>query len=214
MIRSMSCLLVASLLAVTVSSATTSTQTGADLVSVILASIKGRNEMDSVARYLEMSRDALAKELPLESSGRKLSYTFFAPTSFAFTMQMPLDAVDPLVVDESLRNKVLTRHFARQRVSSDDLSKLDKLVMADAKEAALTRTADTKTNRINNAEIQPGAIQLSNNLGTVYFVDRVFMTGEEVGEAIRAHSVKNPNSGFGLFGVPPPPDAPVFLPRQ
>lgn len=70
MIRSMSCLLVASLLAVTVSSATTSTQTGADLVSVILASIKGRNEMDSVARYLEMSRDALAKELPLESSGK------------------------------------------------------------------------------------------------------------------------------------------------
>lgn len=56
-------------------------------------------------------------------------------------MQMPLDAVDPLVVDATLRNKVLTRHFARQRVSSDDLSKLDKLVMADAKEAALTRTA-------------------------------------------------------------------------
>ncbi len=74
--------------------------------------------------------------------------------------------------------------------------------------------AGTKTNRINGAEILPGAIQLANNLGTIYFVDRVFMTGEEVDEAIRAHSVKNPNSGFGLFGVPPPPDAPVFLPTQ
>jgi len=58
----------------------------------------------------------------------------------AFLRQMPQDAVDPLVVDDALRNKVLIRHFARQRVSSDDLSKLDKLVMADAKEAVLTRT--------------------------------------------------------------------------
>ena len=72
--------------------------------------------------------------------GRKLSYTFFAPTSFAFLVQMPQDAVDPLVVDDALRNKVLIRHFARQRVSADDLSKLDKLVMADSKEAVLSRT--------------------------------------------------------------------------
>lgn len=67
---SMSFLFVASLLVVTVSSATPSTKTGADLVSVILAAIKGQNEMDSVARYLGMSRDALAKELPLETSGK------------------------------------------------------------------------------------------------------------------------------------------------
>jgi DNA-binding phage protein len=67
---SMSFLFVASLLVVSVSSATPSTKTEADLVSVILAAIKGQNEMDSVARYLGMSRDALAKELPLETSGK------------------------------------------------------------------------------------------------------------------------------------------------
>jgi uncharacterized surface protein with fasciclin (FAS1) repeats len=70
-----------------------------------------------------------------------LSYTFFAPTSFAFTMQTPQDTVDPLFVDASLRNKVLIRHFARQSISSDDLAKLDKLVMADSREAVITRTA-------------------------------------------------------------------------
>ncbi len=53
---------------------------------------------------------------------------------------MPQDAVDPLVVDDALRNKVLIRHFARQRVSADDLSKLNKLVMADSKEVVLSRT--------------------------------------------------------------------------
>ena len=32
------------------------------------------------------------------------------------------------------------------------------------------------------------------------------MTGDEVSEAIRAHSQKHPNSGFGFFGLPPRPD--------
>lgn len=56
-------------------------------------------------------------------------------------MQTPQDTVDPLFVDASLRNKVLIRHFARQSISSDDLAKLDKLVMADSREAVITRTA-------------------------------------------------------------------------
>jgi hypothetical protein len=67
--------------------------------------------------------------------------------------------------------------------------------------------AGTKTNKINKAEIQPGAIQLADNLGTIYLVDRVFMTNAEVSEAIKVHSQKNPNSGFGFLGVPPPPNA-------
>jgi hypothetical protein len=62
----------------------------------------------------------------------------------AFLRQMPQDAPDPLIIDDALRNNVLIRHFARQRVSADDLSKLDKLVMADSKEAALTRTPGKK----------------------------------------------------------------------
>ncbi len=74
----------------------------------------------------------------VEIDGTKLSYTFFAPTSFAFTMQTPQDTVDPLFVDASLRNKVLIRHFARQSISSDDLAKLDKLVMADSQEVVLS----------------------------------------------------------------------------
>ena len=84
-----------------------------------------------------------------------MSYTFFAPTSFAFLVHMPQDAVDPLVVDDALRNKVLIRHFARQRVSADDLSKLDKLVMADSTEAVLSRT--------------PGKRKLYTQINTVLF---------------------------------------------
>lgn len=165
--------------------------------------------------------------------GRKLSYTFFAPTATAFFRQMPQDTVDPLNVDENLRTKVLIRHFARQRVSASDLDKLEKLVMADSNEAILTRTpgkshpfdrcvhalrhprayvwllsyfsfpilfTGTQFNVINKAEIQPGAIQLPNNIGTIYTVDRVFMTGEEVSQAISAHFERNPNTGFPFFG--------------
>ena len=66
---------------------------------------------------------------------------------------MPQDAVDPLFVDANLRDKVLIRHFARQRVSADDLSKLDKLVMADSKEAILTRTASTKFKKIQDSPL-------------------------------------------------------------
>lgn len=73
--------------------------------------------------------------------GRKLSYTFFAPTSMAFLRRLPQDTVDPLVVDDNLRLTVLLRHFARQRVSSEDLATLDSLIMADTKKANLTRTS-------------------------------------------------------------------------
>jgi hypothetical protein len=66
---SMFYLLVASLLFVTVSSVATTTKTEKDLVSVIIASLEGRSEVSIITEYLEMSRDALTKELPLESSG-------------------------------------------------------------------------------------------------------------------------------------------------
>ena len=57
----------ATFLNVTVSS---STVTEKDLVSEILQAIKGQNELQGIARYLNMSHDALVKELPLESSGK------------------------------------------------------------------------------------------------------------------------------------------------
>jgi hypothetical protein len=63
----MSFLFVVALLVVTVSS---STKSETDLVSEILHDITGRSELVSVARYLNMSRDALVKELPLETSGK------------------------------------------------------------------------------------------------------------------------------------------------
>ncbi len=68
---SMFYLLVASLLFVTVSSVATTTKTEKDLVSVIIASLEGHSEVSIITEYLEMSRDALTKELPLESSGKK-----------------------------------------------------------------------------------------------------------------------------------------------
>ncbi|EFX90097.1 hypothetical protein DAPPUDRAFT_232528 [Daphnia pulex] len=208
---SMFYLLVASLLFVTVSSVATgatATKTEEDLVSVIIASLEGRSEVGIITEYLEMSRDALTKELPLENSGRKLSYTFFAPTDFSLFRRMVQDTVNPLTADGAFRNKILLRHFARQRVSSDDLSKLDKLIMADAKEATLSRIADTKINRINNEEILPGAIQLANNLGIVHVVDGVFMTHDEMSEAIYAYNAKNPNTGYGhLVGSASPPES-------
>ncbi|XP_057377639.1 uncharacterized protein LOC130699319 [Daphnia carinata] len=184
----------------TVASSQAATETGSDIVTEILKVLKGHDELWRVADYLNSSRTALVNELPLETSGRKLSYTFFAPTAMAFLRQMPQDTVDPLIIDDGLRTKVLIRHFARQRVSANDLGKLDKLVMADSKEAILTRTPGTQVNVINKAEIQPGAIQLPDNIGTIYTVDRVFMTGEEVGQAISAHFERNPNTGFGFFG--------------
>lgn len=68
---SFSFVLVAALLAVTVSSAT---KTGTDLITEILRAAEGRSEMLNVAIYLNMSRDALVKELPLETSGKSILY--------------------------------------------------------------------------------------------------------------------------------------------
>lgn len=138
------------------------TGTGTDVVTEILSAISGREELRRVADYLNLSRHQLVKEMPLfspgnstdqtylfvsdhfilcETDGTKLSYTFFAPTSFAFMLQTPQDTVDPFLVDANLRLRVLTRHFARQGVSSNDLARLDTLVMADSSVAAITRTA-------------------------------------------------------------------------
>jgi hypothetical protein len=86
--------------------------------------------------------------------GRKLSYTFFAPTDFSLFRRMAQDTADPFTADGAFRNKILLRHFARQRVSSDDLSKLDKLIMADSKEATLSRTAGKRNYRMQYGSFQ------------------------------------------------------------
>lgn len=54
---------------------------------------------------------------------------------------------------------------------------------------------DTQASLINKAEILPGAIQLPNNIGTVYTVDQVFIEGDEVSQAIKEHFNRNPNTG-------------------
>ncbi|XP_057377638.1 uncharacterized protein LOC130699318 [Daphnia carinata] len=178
-----------------VSSKTTGTQTGTDVVTEILSAISGREDTRRVADYLNLSRAELVKEMPLFSpDGTKLSYTFFAPTSFAFLLQTPQDTVDPFLVDANLRLRVLIRHFARQGVSSNDLTRLDTLVMADSSVAAITRTADTKT-FINGAEIQSS---LSSSFVAVYIVDRVFIVGNEINDAISAHFQNNPATIIGL----------------
>ena len=57
----------------------------------------------------------------------------------AFMVQTPQDAPDPMFIDADFRLKVLIRHFVRQHVSTEDLTKLDKLVMTDSTEVAITR---------------------------------------------------------------------------
>ena len=68
---------------------------------------------------------------------------------------------------------------------------------------------DTRSKLIKDAKIQPEAIQLSQNFGVVYFVDRVFMDGDEVHNAISEHFKRNPNTALCL-GLPcSPENAPI-----
>ncbi|XP_057377636.1 uncharacterized protein LOC130699316 [Daphnia carinata] len=235
-----------------------------DIVTEIVRAMEGREEMWRVVSYLKASRAGLLNEFPLFSpDGTQQSYTFFAPTSFAFSLQTPQDTVDPLFVDDDLRLRVLIRHFARSPVSSDDLANVGKIVMADSSEAALTYqnsnemcslppldrtdavceaympmwtftsatgkcesyiyggcfgtanlfkteedclsacgpTANTRTRLIKDAEIQPEAIRLPQDIGVVYIVGRVFMNSDEVSEAISSHFKRNPNTALCL-GLP------------
>lgn len=61
--------------------------------------------------------------------------------------------------------------------------------------------SDTRTRLIKDAEIQPEAIHLPQDIGVVYIVGRVFMDGDEVSEAISSHFKRNPNSVLCL-GLP------------
>ncbi|KAI9556895.1 hypothetical protein GHT06_016689 [Daphnia sinensis] len=231
-----------------------------DLVTEIMRAIDGHQELWRVANYLNESREELSKEFPLVSpDGTKLSYTFFAPTSFAFMMQTPQDVGDPLLMDSDFRRSILTRHLSATLISPDDLAKADLVLMA-SRSATLTRRSTNEdcnlppvnteygeceaympswtfksnsgtcesfvyggcgqtanlfgteeacqaacdpavhplTNLINEAEIQPVAIPLAHDFGTVYVINRVFMDGDEVSEVLRKH----PSPGFGFFGLP------------
>ncbi|XP_057373485.1 uncharacterized protein LOC130694421 [Daphnia carinata] len=110
-----------------------------DLVTEIMRAIEGHQELWRVASYLNESREELSKEFPLVSpDGTKLSYTFFAPTSFAFMMQTPQDVGDPLLMDSDFRRSILTRHLSASLISPDDLAKADLVLMA-SRSATLTR---------------------------------------------------------------------------
>lgn len=100
-----------------------------------------------------------------------MNYTFFAPTSMAFLAQTPQDAFDPLFIDADFRLKVLTRHFVRQHVSTDDLTKLDKLVMADSTEVAITRKSTVEA-----CNLPPVAKQASTATCLAYFPSWTFDT--------------------------------------
>lgn len=68
---------------------------------------------------------------------------------------------------------------------------------------------DTRAKTIKDAQIQPEAIQLSQDFGVVYLVDRVFMDGDEVHNAISEHFKRNPNTALCL-GLPcTPENAPI-----
>ena len=67
---------------------------------------------------------------------------------------------------------------------------------------------DTRTKVIRDAQIQPESVQLPQNFGVVYFVDRVFMDGEEVNTAITDHFKRHPNTALCL-GLPCSPEAPI-----
>lgn len=54
---------------------------------------------------------------------------------------------------------------------------------------------------INEAEIQPEAVNLSQDIGVVYIVGRAFFSGDEVNEAITSHFQRNPNTALCL-GLP------------
>lgn len=76
-----------------------------------------------------------------EDGKTKAVYTFFFPTTKSFIRQTPQDVADPLALDFDFRRTVFARHFARQLISFDDLNKLDTILMADSKEATVTRDA-------------------------------------------------------------------------
>lgn len=57
---------------------------------------------------------------------------------------------------------------------------------------------DNLTNLINDAEIEPVAIPLAQDFGTVYVINRVFMDGNEVDSVLSKH----PSPGYGFFGLP------------
>ena len=61
---------------------------------------------------------------------------------------------------------------------------------------------------IKDAQIQPETIELPQNFGVVYFVDRVFMNGEEVNTAISEHFKRHPGTALCL-GLPCTPDGPI-----
>jgi hypothetical protein len=67
---------------------------------------------------------------------------------------------------------------------------------------------DTRSKVIRDAQIQPESVQLPQNFGVVYFVDRVFMNGEEVNTAISDHFKRHPNTALCL-GLPCSPEAPI-----
>lgn len=127
-----------------------------DLVTEIMRAIDGHQELWRVASYLNESREELSKEFPLVSpDGVKLSYTFFAPTSFAFLMQTPQDVGDPLLMDSDFRRSILTRHLSASLISSDDLAKLDLVVMA-SRSATLTRRSTNEDCNLPPANTENG----------------------------------------------------------
>lgn len=129
----------------------------------ILKAIKGKEDLNRVSDYLERFSEGFNKDFPAVGAGKffshvhdimnqywiiscvidgkKAAYTFFFPTSFSFMRQLPQDVADPFFLDEEFRRSVFLRHVVRQSIAPKDLEKLNKLVMADSKEAVITREA-------------------------------------------------------------------------
>ena len=71
------------------------------------------------------------------TEGKEISYTFFAPTAWAFITTIPHNVGDLFIHDAELRRNVLLRHFAINFSDNLLLENVKAVQMADGQEAKL-----------------------------------------------------------------------------
>ncbi|KAK4023062.1 hypothetical protein OUZ56_008497 [Daphnia magna] len=158
-----------------------------NIVTEIRQAFASHKELSRVANYLNLGEKEILQSLVKGQTGS--GYTFFAPTNWAFVRMLPQDISDPFFVDSKLRHDVLLHHFVRRSLTKDDLLTKSELIMADEKSSTLTHNASNGDVpvQINKANINLEAIRLASGMGVIYVVDQVFVTPQQIDEAIRRH---------------------------
>ncbi|XP_057377722.1 uncharacterized protein LOC130699384 [Daphnia carinata] len=154
-----------------------------NIITEIRQAFASHKELSRVANYLNLGEKEISQSLMNGQTGS--GYTFFAPTNWAFVRMLPQDISDPFFVDAQLRQNVLLHHFVRSSLTQDGLLSKSELIMADGKPSTLTHNAANGgvSIQINNANINLEPIRLAS--GIVYIVDQVFVTPQQIDEAIR-----------------------------